>query len=193
MKPTKRLTYWDREFSEALVGIRDSARMLLRSNLPPVLLALAFALALGGAAITLTEGRTRETFCDFWTSVWWAIVTMTTVGYGDIVPITPVGRLIGALVMMSGVVLISFFTAIISSLFVASKIREGKGLKQIHYRDHVVVCGFGQLTTRLMDSMLNLASDDKMRVVLIADIPGTDVGELLSRYSSLDLKFVRGD
>ena len=53
---------------------------------------------------------------------WWAIVTMTTVGYGDFSPGTPAGRVFAVLIMFIGISLVSLLTASISSIFVAQKI-----------------------------------------------------------------------
>ncbi len=50
-------------------------------------------------------------------AMWWAITTLTTVGYGDVVPVTIVGRMIGALTMVSGLVMLALPIAIIASSF----------------------------------------------------------------------------
>ena len=59
-------------------------------------------------------GATITTFRD---ALWWAISTVATVGYGDIYPHTVEGRLISVLLMLTGIAVISFFTATIASLF----------------------------------------------------------------------------
>jgi voltage-gated potassium channel len=187
------VTHQRDQIGEVVEKFLDFARMLWRSNLPRVLFFLLLGLTSGGLAIMFTEGATGGEFSNFWNSVWWAIVSMTTTGYGDMSPATASGRVVGALVMLGGVVLISFFTATISSLFVAAKIREGQGLEQVRYHDHIVVCGFSHLTARLLDSLVALSGKEHTRATLIADIPASDVDELLNRYQSLDLKFVRGD
>ncbi|MCR4852746.1 MAG: ion transporter, partial [Prevotella sp.] len=51
-------------------------------------------------------------------SVYWAIVTMTTVGYGDITPVTPIGRLLSAFVMLLGYTIIAVPTGIVSATFI---------------------------------------------------------------------------
>ncbi len=165
--------------------------MLRNSNLPNVALLLALGFGLAGLAISLVQGE--KSFTGFWVSVWWAVVTMTTTGYGDFYPVTPLGRIIGSIAMLTGLVLVSFFTATISSLFVAAKIREGKGLEQVHYHDHIVICGFGTLTRKLLDSLLVFDAEKSIKVTLIAEVPGEDVEELISAFQNLDLKFVRGD
>jgi len=54
-------------------------------------------------------------------ALWWAVVTVTTVGYGDFVPVSPEGRAIAVLMLVNGVVLISVVTAIIAARFVSDQ------------------------------------------------------------------------
>ena len=56
--------------------------------------------------------------CDIGTSVYWAIVTMTTVGYGDITPVTPLGRILSAFIMLLGYTIIAVPTGIVSATFI---------------------------------------------------------------------------
>jgi voltage-gated potassium channel len=51
-------------------------------------------------------------------ALWWAVVTVTTVGYGDVTPVTGEGRMVALVLMCVGVVVISIFTATLSSFFV---------------------------------------------------------------------------
>ena len=60
----------------------------------------------------------RKDFPSFGIGVWWAIVTLGTVGYGDVVPHTAWGRVLGGFVIVFGVTFISFLVAIVTSLFV---------------------------------------------------------------------------
>src|SRR5262245_34345261 len=60
----------------------------------------------------------KKDFPTFGIGVWWAIVTLATVGYGDVVPHTGWGRVVGSVVIIFGVTFISFLIAIVTSLFV---------------------------------------------------------------------------
>lgn len=60
----------------------------------------------------------RKDFPSFGIGVWWAIVTLGTVGYGDVVPHTAWGRVLGGVVILCGVTFISFLVAIVTSLFI---------------------------------------------------------------------------
>jgi voltage-gated potassium channel len=60
-----------------------------------------------------------KTFHSVWLGMWWAIETVTTVGYGDIVPESTAGKIIAGFLMLGGLSLISVLTAVITSGFVA--------------------------------------------------------------------------
>jgi voltage-gated potassium channel len=60
----------------------------------------------------------RKDFPSFGIAVWWAVVTLGTVGYGDVVPHTTWGRVLGGVVIICGVTFISFLIAIVTSLFI---------------------------------------------------------------------------
>ena len=74
-----------------------------------------------GALMRIVDHRDFETFGD---GVWWAIVTLGTVGYGDIVPTTGWGRFLGSIVIVVGVTFLSFLTATVTSLFVSREQEE---------------------------------------------------------------------
>ena len=69
----------------------------------------------GGTAVWLVErGRTGSTMDSWGDALWWSLTTMTTVGYGDHVPATTTGRLIGAAVMVAGVAIIGAVAAVVA-------------------------------------------------------------------------------
>ena len=59
-----------------------------------------------------------DEFPSFWDGVWWAVVTATTVGYGDLYPTDVEGRLIGIVVMLLGIGFLAVLTATIASQFI---------------------------------------------------------------------------
>jgi len=63
-------------------------------------------------------------YSSVWLGMWWALQTVTTVGYGDVTPHTVIGRAIGAFVMLEGIAFLSIITAAITSTFVARAERE---------------------------------------------------------------------
>ena len=82
---------------------------------------LAIATAtIGIAAGILVTIIAHEDFPTVGDGIWWAIVTLGTVGYGDIVPHTAWGRVVGSVVIVVGVTFISFLTATVTSMFVSA-------------------------------------------------------------------------
>jgi len=59
-------------------------------------------------------------------ALWWCIATVTTVGYGDIVPVSGLGRAVALVYMFFGIAMISIFLSAISSTFYQKKNREGR-------------------------------------------------------------------
>jgi voltage-gated potassium channel len=60
-----------------------------------------------------------KTFHTVWLGIWWAIETVTTVGYGDVVPDQPIGKIFAGILMLGGLSLLSVVTATITSGFIA--------------------------------------------------------------------------
>jgi voltage-gated potassium channel len=90
----------------------------------PYLAAMTVGLGLlAGFVVTLVD---RKDFPTFGTGVWWAIVTLGTVGYGDVVPHTAWGRVLGSIVIVIGVTFIAFLTATVTSYFVAAEDEESR-------------------------------------------------------------------
>ena len=56
-----------------------------------------------------------DVFRNAFSGLWWAVATLTTVGYGDIYPVTALGRIIGAVIAFSGIAAVAIPTGIISS------------------------------------------------------------------------------
>ena len=83
-----------------------------------------------GTLMFIMEGTSSESaFSDLPTSIYWAIVTMTTVGYGDIYPISSVGRLISIISSLVGIAIIALPSGIITAGYL-DELRERKESKK---------------------------------------------------------------
>jgi voltage-gated potassium channel len=65
-----------------------------------------------------------KTFPTVWLGMWWALETVTTVGYGDVVPTSPAGKIIGSFLLLGGLAFLTVIIAMITSGFVARYQRQ---------------------------------------------------------------------
>ncbi len=96
---------------------------------PPSIRGAARVIVGATAVIVVASGALMRVldpheYPNIWLGMWWAVQTVTTVGYGDVVPKRPMGRLVGAFVMLEGIAFVSIITAAITSTFVARAARE---------------------------------------------------------------------
>lgn len=115
-------------------------RLDTRHGLRVAAVATVVLVALAGVAVTYTD---PERFRSPWLGVWWAITTVTTVGYGDAVPVSAIGRVIASGVMIVGIGFLSFLTAAVASHFVAVDDQS------VHARDGELVAVARRIEERL--------------------------------------------
>jgi len=130
---------------------------------PPLVLLLSAALCtlLGGWAFSATQ------HVAFTTGLYWAITTATTVGYGDVVPKTPIGRLIAVGVMLTAIPLFGGVFALLAAIVTATRLRRMLGLdRRLPPPPYVCVYGGEPAVVRAAEE-LALAGQ---RVVLVAEI-----------------------
>ena len=158
------------------------------NNLIKVVIGIIFIWILGGLTISFIEDGD---FNNIGNSLWWAIVTMTTVGYGDMSPESGIGRVLAIMIMFCGISLIAIVTGTISSIFTANKIMEGKGLGNITYTNHTLICGWSNNISEIINSII---SDNKQcNIVLINNQNEDTVNSLISAFQNSNIKYVKGD
>lgn len=98
---------------------RAMRRGVARRGAFPFLVMIVVLLTLvGGAMARIANPEEFESYGD---ATWWALVTLATVGYGDLVPTNVWGRIVGSFIMILGVTFLSFLTATVTSLFISSE------------------------------------------------------------------------
>lgn len=126
-------------------------------------------------------------------AVYWALVTITTVGYGDVVPLSKIAKIFALMIILSGPLLLSVITASIASVFVERKIKEGKGLETIKDKDHIIICGWNENGEKVIDGILLQAKGISPTIVLINELDQEEVQSIQYKYSGHNIKFVRGN
>jgi len=167
---------------------------ILRGNQVVQLAVLIFiVINVTAALVFYVEHRSNpDQFKSFEDALWWSLVTVATVGYGDIVPKTDLGRIFASLTILSGVILISMFTATISSVFVARKIKESQGLQDIDFTNHTLICGWNNQVEDVL-RIFERYHTKQMQIVLVNDAPPERIESVINAYQHIEIKFVRGD
>jgi voltage-gated potassium channel len=146
------------------------------------LMGVIVVLVLGGA-VGLTSFEENRPFPD---ALWWAIVTVTTVGFGDIAPVSLGGRMVGAVLMVFGIGVLGMFTATIAGVFVEKRLRKERGMGAYDLEGHIILCEWNDRTKEILKDLRADARAAKAPIVLVADI---DAKPVVDEH----LYFVRGD
>jgi voltage-gated potassium channel len=108
-----------RSLAAAVHVVRASRSLLTRHQLHYILLTSLIVILLAGSLVTIAERHAeRSTIRSLPDGLWWAVTTVSTVGYGDTYPTTSIGRGLGVALMILGIALFGAITANLASLFV---------------------------------------------------------------------------
>lgn len=120
-----------------------------RFELLTLLFLLVFITVSAGIAIYVFEERDNPSIESLFDAMYWSLVTISTVGYGDISPVTTEGRTISMLIIVSGIAMISFVTSVIVSAFSEKlgELKENRMIEEVsRHEEFLIICGYGQLT-----------------------------------------------
>jgi voltage-gated potassium channel len=101
----------------ATMGLRLRGHILRPHRLHYAAVTTAMIIALGALGIFSVEHGVNDRIQTLGDALWWSVVTATTVGYGDVSPVTPEGRFIAVGLMLLGIAFIGVFTATVSTYF----------------------------------------------------------------------------
>lgn len=125
--------------------------------------------------------------------LWYTVVTMTTVGYGDFFPKTPGGRfLVGWPVMAFGIGLLGYALSVIAATLITSKSKEIKGMSSFELENHLIIFNFAGLAKveRILEELfLDPAFGRATAVVLVDEF----LDELPAELQKRGVRYVRGN
>jgi len=163
------------------IHIKRIIGLLHREKFLRVILIIFCVVFFGSTAFAYFEKNIG--FAD---ALWWSIVTLTTVGYGDISPATAGGRIVGASVMLLGIGFLGLFTATIASIFIENRLLENKGMKSTSVTDQFIICGWNFRGYEIIEELREDPKSSSVPIVLIADIAEKPMDDP-------NLRFIRGE
>ena len=129
---------------------------------------------------------------DWETCWWWAIVTMTTVGYGDHFPESSYGRLfVGLPAMLVGVAILGYILSALAAILMENKLKELKGMSNIESENHIIICRFIGLTST-MKLVQELRQDPQTHATPVVIID-EHLDELPKELAEKKVAFIRGN
>jgi voltage-gated potassium channel len=123
-------------YSTALKSLSE-ALYHKRAELVLLIFTVGIILVLSSTVMYHAENHAQpDKFSSIPATMWWSIITLTTVGYGDMCPITPLGKIVGAIVALFGVAIVAVPAGIVGSAFVQQIRREEASRKCPHCGKH---------------------------------------------------------
>ena len=132
----------------------------------------------------------QEMFKSMWHAVYWGVVTISTVGFGDIHPVSDIGRLITTIMISGGVVIVATMTGAFSAALVNRLLvlKEGE-LKMENLEKHIVICGWNETAEEIVEQIISMRIDKEKPVVIVTNVPKKEFEIELPR----DIFYKRGD
>lgn len=127
-------------------------------------------------------------FLSIFDSSWWFIVTVTTVGYGDMSPASTGGKILAMMVMIGGIGSIALVIGNVSESIINAGRNKMKGSSKLNKKNHIVIFGYREHETRqLIEEILADANQSKRRLVFCS----SKVEE--NPFPDMDAVFIRGE
>lgn len=148
------------------------------------------------STVLFVEYRQNPQFRSLFDGIYWAIVTGTTTGYGDKIPISHSGKIIAIFTMLVGVAVVGTVTGRISSFLVEKTIKEGRGLIDLsRQKDHLIICGWKKNINSVLDQILIYNPYLELNnIVIVANIEPDAIELFRQEYPKYkDVNILRGE
>jgi voltage-gated potassium channel len=157
-----------------------------------IVVGLLCAIAVG---TYIFEEGVNDAIRSLWDTLWYTIVTLTTVGYGDKYPITVGGKLLGIVMMVLGVASVGIVTGRIASFLVDKQIKARGGLIVMDKKKgHFVICGWKPELETILEKILTIDPDLRPAdLVLVNDANPQEIDHIRSLPRYKTVKFIKGD
>lgn len=157
-----------------------------------VLFVIMFALM---TVIFVAERNSNSAINTYFDAFWYTLVTITTVGYGDITPATVIGRLAGLSLLLFGVVTFGAISGKVASVLFDQQLKKDRGLIQLKkISNHFLICGWKPDFERILDGVLLANPDIPLELfVLINNAPSEQMDRIKAEPRFHGINYLSGD
>lgn len=145
--------------------------------------------------IFFTEQKTNSRINTFFDAFWYTLVTITTVGYGDITPESFAGRCAGLVLLLFGVIIFAGFSGKVASVLFDRQLKKDRGLIQLRkIKNHFLICGWKPDFERILDGVLSANPGIPLElIVLINNGPSDQMECIKSDKRFRGINYLSGD
>ena len=144
-----------------------------------LLIAVSFVTFIGGVVIYVFEAQENEKISSIFDAIYWSLITISTVGYGDITPTTPEGKVLTMVLIVFGIGFISFATSIIASAFSErlEMLKANRVVREAKFMENAyLICGFSNEAEILCDKFSKENQD-----FIVVDIDEERIAKAVTR------------
>ena len=169
------------------IVVRELVTKYLKNNLKAIAFVFGLLVLVGTLGSYLAEHSSNPGFQNLWESFWWTIVTVATVGYGDKVPVTILGRIIGIICMIGGPMLVASTIGSLGISLYNRWIKGERGMSQVKSVNHLIIFGWN---SKAKNILAEIRTNEELQ-----HMPVTIVDELIETKPVDDgnMTFVRGN
>ena len=143
--------------------------------------------------VQFEQGAQDANIQSYWDGLWYAVITLTTVGYGDFYPVTPEGKVLGLVIVLSSLGLLGYLIGNVTNNIRTYMEKKKSGHYGTNFNDHFVIFGWDRFGQHVCDQIVKadrqvaIVTNDKVNIDLIQDLyPREKVFVLFSDFNNFE-------